>query len=126
MDKNLVMELELKYSESQEIQKRLEAIDEQMMELRVFQEGIMGIGNSKENRILAPLGKGVFIPAEIREREFFVGIGGGIFLKRRLADTNKSVEEQIENFSRMKNQLAMRLSELQNEMEKIVRDLDEG
>lgn len=121
-----MMSLELKYSESQEIQGRLEIIEQQIMELRLFHDGVEEIGKSNENSILAPLGKGVFIPAEIKERFLYVGVGSGIFLKRSPLDTKNSVNGQIMKLSKLKEELSNRLMELQKEMEKIVASLDKG
>ncbi len=125
MDKALILQLEEKYSESREIEERLNLVEQQTGELKSFEESLDSLDKSNQDDILAPLGKGVFLPAKIKDKMLFISVGAGIFIRKSPAAAKKIVKEQIEGMASIKEELYGRMEALQREMQDIVGKMDD-
>lgn len=125
MEKEIIETLRDKYAESQEIEERLNLIVQQIGELEEFGDGLEVLEASGKE-ILASLGKGVYIPAEIKEKELFVGVGAGIFVKKSPVEAVKVIRGQTERLGLMRNELARRNESLDKEMQELMAEIEKG
>ena len=125
MDNNLIMELQEKYSELQESEERINLIEQQILELETFGNSIDEIKKTENKGILASLGKGVYIPAEIKEKNLFVGVGSGIFVKKTSDEARKVVENQLLGLNGLREKFSLRMDNLNKEMQKLMIKIEE-
>lgn len=125
-EKELMESLQEIYMESQEVEERLNLINQQRGEMDDFGKGLEELKDSKETKILASLGKGVYLPAEIREKELFVGVGSGIFVKKNPAEALEVVMGQMSRLSELREELSAREQRLEGRMKELMAKIEES
>lgn len=115
MEQEILQRALMMKQQSEEIEKQLQFVKEQIFELNAFAENLQELACNKEKEILAPLGKGVYIKSERKENEFFVEVGAGVVVKKSLEDTKKVIENQIDKFDKVKVHLLGQLDEFANQ-----------
>jgi prefoldin alpha subunit len=105
MNQELMMELEELNRHSKDNEERLKIVEQQILELKSFESNLGELESNKNKEVLASLGKGVFIKADLKEEDLFVEVGSGILVKKSLGDSKKIAEHQIKKLLEMKNQL---------------------
>jgi prefoldin alpha subunit len=73
--------------------------------------------------MLANLGKGIFIPAEIKEKELLVNVGKSILIKKNPEETLKIIGEQIKKLIDGKNGFVLKIENLQEEMQQLLLEM---
>jgi|TARA_B100000315_G_scaffold101489_1_gene93253 prefoldin alpha subunit len=121
MNQELMFELEGLNKQSQENEERLKIVEQQIAELQGFEKNLGELETNKNKEVLASLGKGVFIKADLREEDLFVEVGSGILVKKSLGDSKKIAEQQNRKLLEMKTQL---LSENESISEKMRKALE--
>jgi len=123
MNQELMFELEELNRQSKDNEERLRIVEQQILELKSFENNLEELENNENNEILASLGKGVFIKADLKEENLFVEVGSGILVKKSLGNSKKIAEQQTKKLIEMKNQLLSEnesISErMKNALEKI-------
>lgn len=114
------MRMNMLGQEAEKLEQHMQAIDQQMQELNGVKSSIESINNNEQKEILSNLGKGIFIETEIKNRELFVNIGGGIIVKKTADETIKIIKEQSEKLLLGKEEITLRIEELQDEMKKLL------
>ncbi len=105
MNQELMMELEELNRHSKDNEERLKIVEQQILELKSFESNLGELESNKNKEVLASLGKGVFIKADLKEEDLFVEVGSGILVKKSLGDSKKIAEHQTKKLLEMKNQL---------------------
>jgi len=126
MNNELIMQLQGRYSELQESEERLNLVEQQISELQAFGESIKEINNSDDCDILAPLGKGVYLPAQIKEKNLFVGVGSGIFVKKTPDEAEKVVVGQVSGLIKMREEFSLRIEKLNVEMREMMGKIEQS
>ena len=125
MNQEKILEMNDKFQQSKLIEEQLEFIEQQIVELRSFYEGLESFSKTDEKEFLAPIGKGIFVKSEIKEKELFVDVGQGTFVKKNSEDAKKIIDEQVTKLCEMKYQLNQQLVPLNAEMENFLREFQE-
>lgn len=107
-------------SEAQALEHKIQAIEQQVLELSAARESISALEKGKNKEILANLGKGIFAEAKISSDKLRVNVGKGILLKKSVEETLKIIDEQAEKLSAGREELLERMSEMQEEVRKIL------
>jgi prefoldin alpha subunit len=113
--------------QSEEVERNLQFVSEQIMELSNFKESLDVLGVEKEKEMLANLGRGVFVKADRKKDEkLFVDVGAGVIVRKTPEETKKVIEEQIRKFNDVRVQLsaelegfAVQFGEMMGEVEKL-------
>ena len=120
----MIMELQEKYSISNQLEEQFNLISQQVNELEDFGVHLSELDSSNENEILASLGKGVYIPSTIKEKELYVNVGSGIFVKKKPGEAKKVVEGQLKELAKAREELAERIEGLNEEMRELMQKLE--
>jgi prefoldin alpha subunit len=111
MDNILQKALQMR-QETEELEKQIGFISQQITEMEQFRKNLDFMKENKDNKIFSPLGKGVFLEAEMKPQgKLLVEIGAGVFIKKSHNDTSNIIEMQIKKFKEFKLQLETRLQE---------------
>lgn len=105
------------YRESEALEERKNFVEQQISELRNFNDELEKINARGE--ILASLGRGVFVRADMKE-DFFVDIGSGVVVKKQLNEVRRIIEDQLGSLGKLGEETTKRLEELQKEFEIII------
>lgn len=119
-----MFELEGLNKQSQENEERLKIVEQQIAELQGFEKNLGELETNKNKEVLASLGKGVFIKADLREEDLFVEVGSGILVKKSLGDSKKIAEQQNKKLLEMKTQLISENESISEKMKKALEKIN--
>lgn len=119
---DFLIRLSLLEQQANQIEEQIVQVEQQIQEMQVLSLNIGKLGKEKEKEILAPVGRGIFSKAELKEDKFFVNVGCGIFLKKNGDEASKIVNNQIEKLRQMKIELIEIISNINSELEKVVQE----
>ena len=120
MDNELIMQMEEIQGRAVGYDEQMKIVDTQLSELENFRKNIEDIENNPNKEILASIGKGVFMPAEITDRSLFVEVGVGVFVKKSLEDTKKVAEDQLRKLGEMRMYLGSEINMINSEMQELI------
>ena len=107
-----------------ELHENLEFIDSQVLELEQFSNSISEFGKSKSKEIIASLGKGVHIPAEITSKSLFVEVGSGVVVKKSPEETLEVVSSQLTRIKEARLNLLSEIDSTRTEFFSIIEGLE--
>jgi len=116
MNQELMFELEELNKHSKDNEERLRIVEQQILELRSFEKNLGELETNKNKEILASLGKGIFVKADLKEEKLFLEVGSGILVKKSLGDSKKIAEHQTKKLLEMKTQLLSENESLNEKM----------
>lgn len=122
MDEMIAEKVQSLYNEAQALEERLMFIDQQLRELDAFKKHISELEHTKENDILASLGKGIFVKSIIDKKQFFIDVGAGIVLQKEPVDIRATIDQQIGKLGEMRQQSLAYFLEVNNELEEVVKN----
>ena len=105
-----------------ELQQQIEAIERGIVDLNSLNYGLDELVNSEGKEIFAPLGKGIFVKANVVSEELNVDIGGGNFVKKSIPETKQLIEEQIKKLEGIQKELEQNLEEIGKELGKLMNE----
>ena len=120
-----MIEMQILQQQAQELDQQAQIIEKNISDLRELKLSLEEIEKQQDNQILANIGKRIYLPVEIKDKELFVEIGKGNFVKKSIPDTNKVVEEQIKKLIIAKDDVNQKLDELQKEAMNLMTNLQE-
>ncbi len=97
------------HAEAQALEERLQFIEQQILELWDFEEGLRKLEVSKQHELLAGIGKGVFLKSSSERKELFVDVGSGVIVKKDIHEIIAVIGEQIEKLESLREDARERL-----------------
>jgi prefoldin alpha subunit len=116
------MKMQMLGQEAEKIEQQVQIIDQQNMELMAVRESIAAMNENKEKEILANLGKGIFVKADIKDHNLFVNVGKDVLVKKTPDEAIKIIDDQLVKLTAGKEQFIGRIEELQEEMQSLLMD----
>lgn len=111
--------------QSEEIEKQLDFISEQIAELQNFNSNLEILKESKEKEMIANIGKGVHMKVlRAEEEKLFVEVGAGIFVRKTPSETQEAVLKQIAKFQEAKIHLTSQLHEHAEEFRVMLKEIE--
>jgi prefoldin alpha subunit len=124
MNIELLQKAQMMQRQSEEAERGLQVIDEQINELEKFNDNLDFLDKSKEKQILANLGKGVFVKSDIKDKKLFVEVGAGIIVRKSAIETRGVIEKQIKKFKEARIQILGQLEEFRGEFGRMVEEIE--
>ena len=119
MEKNsqeLLFKISMFEQHIENLRQQLSAIEESLVYLESLDLGLNDIKDSKGKEILASIGKGIFVKAQLLSEELILDVGGKNFVKKDIPETKKIIGEQIKKLQEIKKELEEKLEEINKEM----------
>jgi prefoldin alpha subunit len=111
--------------QSEEIEKQLQFVSEQISELQGFSSNLEILKEDKEREMLASIGKGVHMKVERKENEkLFVEVGAGVVVRKTPEEAQRVVKKQIQKFQEVKMHLTEKLHEHAEEFRKMLKEVE--
>lgn len=98
-----------------QLRQQTQAVEEGVVELSSLNLGLDEVDGSDGEEILAPIGRGVFVPAKIVSKDLIVDVGNKTLVKKGIPETKKIIEEQISKLEALKKDLEKNIQEVQEE-----------
>lgn len=120
MKQEEVIKLSFLEQQASKIEEQLRIINQQVIELQNLMHSLDELQETKEKDILAGLGRGIFVNAELKNREFLVDVGDKTFIKNNSEGVKNMIKMQVDEMDKVKGSLIENIAEINQEMEKIV------
>lgn len=114
----LIMKLSAFEQQIRALQEQLQAVEEAITQTNLLSVGMQELKNAKDKEILAGIGKGIFVKANITSEELIVDVGNKNYVKKSVADTKQLIEEQHTKLENVKADLEKNLEEINSELTK--------
>ena len=116
------MELQIIQQQSGQIQQQLQILSQQKVQIEA---GIASIKALKEGEILLPILQGIFLKAKIEKIEgMVVNLGNNICVEKSPADTAKMLEGQVEEITKIEDELLEQINEHSIKVKEIEKELE--
>jgi prefoldin alpha subunit len=124
MDQEILQRAMILRQQSEEAERQLEFVEQQIKELGEFGESLKELDKKKEQEMLAPLGKGVYTKAKRKDEKLFVEVGAGIVVRKSPNEARKVIEGQLKKFVEAKVQLSSKLEAFALEFHHMLHEIE--
>ena len=114
----IIMQLSMLQQQAEQYEQKINMINQQINEFEALKLALDNIEDKKE--ILANMGKGVFVNAELKSKELLVNIGNNIVVKKTAKETKEVIDKQINQLSEIKSQFLMQLEETNMQLQDLI------
>lgn len=98
-------------SELNYYQDLLEQVETSMTNLKNTKKSLEDFEKETSNIVLAPIANGVFVEAEIKNKDLFVNVGSNIVSKKSVKEAIKIIEEQEKEIISDKDRVIKKINE---------------
>lgn len=119
MNQEKILQMQIIEQEFNQFSQQLELIDQNILEMQELKRSLAEVEKDNSKEILASLGRGIYIPVEIKDKKLIVEIGKKNLIKKTIPETINLIEEQINKLSIGKESIRRKLEDLQDEIENI-------
>lgn len=121
MDQQQIMQVQMMEQEAQQLNQQIQLIEQNVKEMQELELSLNEIDKEASKEMLANLGKGIYLPVEIKDKKLIVEVGRKNFVKKTIPETKNIIKEQLENLIGAKAQILERLESLQIEIESMMK-----
>jgi len=108
-----MIQMQMLQQEAQELNQQLQLIEQNISEMQELNLSLEELEKNDDKNILANIGKKIYLPVEVKEKELFVEVGKGNFVKKSVLDTKQIVDGQVKKLIIGKEDIIKKLEELQ-------------
>ncbi len=123
MEQEQIMQIQMMEQESNHLNQQMQMIEQNINEMNELNASLEEL-KTQEGEMLINIGKKIYLPVEPKSKKLIVEVGKGNLIEKSLDETQKIVEEQIEKLNVGKMQITERLEEIQNEMMKMISEIE--
>ena len=124
MNQEKIIQIQMIEQEANQLNEQVRLIEQNIREMAELKESLEEIEKLKKgDEILANLGKRIFIPVEVKDKNLIVDVGNRKFVKKSVLETSRIIDEQTEDLMNARGQIAGRLEDLQEEMKNLIDDI---
>jgi prefoldin alpha subunit len=121
----MYMEYQMLEQGMRQLQKQLEMVTQQMMEVSSTRSSLDDFKNSKEgSEILVPINSGIFAKASLKSNsELLVNVGAGVVVTKDVESAKKLLEGQVEEMKKVQKKMVDELERLASKAENLEKEL---
>jgi len=121
MEQQLMMQIQMLSQEAEKIEQHIQLMDQQGNELQEIRKSLEEIKSGPEKQeILANLGKGILIKAEVKSKELFVNIGRDVVIKKSPVETLEIIDNQLLKLGEGREELIKRIQDIQQQVQQLL------
>ncbi len=121
MNQEQLIQLQVIEQEAQQLEQQLQLIEQSLIEMQNLSSSLDELEKTDKKEILANIGRGIYIPAEIKSKTLTVEVGNKVFVKKSIPETKEIIEEQVQKLGSAKEQISDRIEDLRNEVNQVMR-----
>jgi prefoldin alpha subunit len=126
MNQEQIMQFQMLEQEANKLSQQLQMIEGNITEINDIKEGLVEIEKNETKEILANIGKKIFIPVEIKDKNLIIEVGNKKFVKKSIGETKELIEDQLLKLENAKAEITEKLDSLQEEANMLMIQLQEG
>lgn len=118
------MQVQMLGQEAERIEQQIQVIEQQVAELSAVKQSVESIRTSDDKReILANLGKGIFVKADLKDKELFINVGKDVIIKKTPEETIKVIDNETQRMMEGKSAMISRIQEIQENMQQLMQEM---
>jgi len=121
-NENYILQLGMIQEEAKKLEEQFNILEQQIQEMEILKLSIKEVEKKENNDFLVPLGKGIFLQANLKNKEFLVNVGNGVVLKKTAEETIKIIEKQEIEIEKIKIEIEKRIQQINLELQKIMEE----
>jgi prefoldin alpha subunit len=98
------------------VQDQLRVVEQAIFDMNTIYSGLDELKDKKDEKIIAPIGRGIFVKAKLLEENLLVDVGSRNFVTKTIPETKDLILDQVEK-------LKISKKELESELEKINQEI---
>jgi len=108
------MELQLMDNQINQVQKHIQSLNNQLIDLELVDKGLDDFKETKTGTdILVSLSPGIYAKAELKNNEeLIVNVGSNVVVKKKISDTKKLINNQVNELKKLKEQMTADIQKL--------------
>jgi len=114
MNQEQIMQMQFIEHQSNQLNQQLQLIEQNINELEEIELSLNEIEKIESKEILANIGKRIYIPVDIKDKNLIVEIGNKNFVKKTIPETREIIKDQIKKLINNKENLVEELESLQD------------
>ncbi len=119
------MQLQMIEQEANQLNQQTELIEQNLKEIEELKTGLGEIEKKETKEILVNIGKRIFLPVEIKDKNLIVEVGNKNFVKKSIEEAKELIDEQICKLNSAREQITERLHELEMNMNEMISEMSE-
>lgn len=123
MENEKIMQFSMIQQEAEKMSEQLEIIDRQIMDFSNLKESIDKI-EEKDEELLSPIGKGIFVKSKLSEKRFYVNVGQSIVLKKTGKDAKEIIDKQVNQLLKLKEMILENIESLNLQLREIAESIE--
>lgn len=124
LEQETILKIQMMEQEINQLNEQIQIVDHNNEYMNSLLETINEIDKDETNDIMVDLGKRIFIPVEIKKRKLFLDVGKGNFVKKSMKETKEVIETEKMKLIESKNNIIIRLNQLNEEMENMIKEIE--
>ena len=121
MNQEQLIQLQVIEQEAQQLEQQSQLVQQSLVEMQNLSSSLDELEKTDKKEILASIGRGIYIPAEIKDKTLSVEVGNKIFVKKSISETKKIIEEQINKLDEARQQIEDKIEELRYEVNQVMK-----
>lgn len=111
MAEERLYELHVINQQANALQQQLKILDNNLAELNMIKESLSDLGKSKEKEVFSHLGGGVFVKAELKDKDnVLINVGAGILINKKLKEAEEIVVKQSKETKKIVEKLGVEIN----------------
>lgn len=123
MNQEQIMQFQMMEQEANRLSQQLQMIENNLKEIEGIKDGLKEIEKKETKEILANIGKKIYIPVEIKDKNLIIEVGNKKFVKKSISETRELIKEQIEKLNSARQEITGALEQLQEEAGKLMMNI---
>lgn len=120
MNQEILIQLQMLQQQAEQIEQKINMVAQQVIEIDALNVSLDKIEENKEKGILANMGKGIYVSAELSSKELLVDIGEKILVKKSVKETKEIIRSQVTKLAELKSQLLMELEQVNMQLQDLI------
>lgn len=121
----LLYKLSMFEQQMRHLQEQVDAVSQGVNELGFLSSGLDEFKDGKGKEILAPLGRGIFVPSKVSSDDLLVDIGKKTLVKKSIPETKEIIKEQTKKLIEIKEELNKNLEQVSKDAEAALKEFQD-
>ena len=121
MENEQLIQLQVIEQEAQQLEQQLQLIEQSLIEMQNLSSSLDELEKTDKKEILANIGRGIYIPAEIKDKNLTVEVGNKVFVKKSIPETKEIIEDQIQRLGSVRKQISNKIEDLRQEVNQLMK-----
>ncbi len=121
MENEQLIQLQVIEQETQQLEQQLQLIEQSLIEMQNLSSSLDELEKTDKKDIFANIGRGIYIPAEIKDKTLSVEVGNKVFVKKSIPETKEIIEDQVQRLGSVREQISNRIEDLRVEVNQLMK-----